>query len=82
MSQILIIRVHDVGPDPPTLAFLKKGKGNPEKSKGPSLRGTLKIPQKREETRTKKARKIGKPKKQGNRKKQGLEGQGGIEALN
>ena len=30
-------------PDPPTLAFLKKSKGNTEKSKGFSLRGTPKI---------------------------------------
>ena len=30
-------------PDPPTLAFLEKSKGNPEKSKGFSLRGNPKI---------------------------------------
>ena len=54
-----------VDPDPPTLAFLKKNKGNPEKSKGFSLRGTPKILGKgrknaqksKENQKTKKARK-------------------------
>ena len=46
-------------PDPPTLAFLrKKSKGNHQRSKGFSLRGTPKILGKREEKRTKKQGKL------------------------
>ena len=41
-------------PDPPTLAFWQKSKGNPEKSKGFSPRGTPKILGKDREKRTKK----------------------------
>ena len=50
--------------------FEKKSKGNPEKSKGLSLRGTPeKSLEKKGRTHKKKARKIGNRKKQGNRKK-------------
>ena len=45
-------------PDPPTLAFLKKSKGNPEKSKDFSLCGTLKILGEERKNVPKKARKI------------------------
>ena len=51
-------------PDPLTLGFWKKSKGNPEKCKGFSLRGIPKILGKGRKTH-KKAREIGKQKKQG-----------------
>ena len=63
-------------PDPPTLPFLEKIKGNPESCKGFSLRGTPKILGKERKKRTKQAREIGKRKKQGNRKKQALDKEG------
>ena len=63
-------------PDPPTLAFLKENKGNPEKNKSFSLCGTPEILGKERKNAQKKQGKSENEKKQGNRKKQGLEGQG------
>ena len=66
-----------VNPDPPTLAFLEKSKGNPEKSKGSSLHGTLKSLEKKGTTHKKKNKGNRKTKKSKEiEKKQGLEGQG------
>ena len=63
-------------PDPPTLAFFGKSKGNrPKKARVFLFAEPLKSLEKKGKTH-KKAREIGKRKKQGNRKKQGLEGQG------